>query len=298
MKHTNDKSRPGHLPYGPFKRWLQREYERLGVVSPDDPAFELAQTLGISEKALYHYRHGLNRNNEPSRLVPFLVVVECLHAAGVDFGELYPRWCSSCGAHTRNLNHYGLCKPCLDQAGGRAGEKRRSTPKVYDEALLVRAQALYEEHGWSFRKIARVLLPQTTSASVQALANSLNKQARRRGWKVRDRIEATVAAHTKHGLSRRVTPTRPATPQMLAFRHRKRIAKGEVRGVRCKGTTKHNRNGNQGQQCARAAMRGSDYCIAHDPERRAELLVGLERARRNLPKNQPPPLGSFYEVEV
>ena len=134
---------------------------------------------------------------------------------------------------------------------------------------MVRAQALYEERGYSFRKIAKLLVGQTEYASWKVMSVQLNVQANRRGWKIRNRIEATVAASTRHGLA----PRKKTTPAQRAYQRRQRQARGETRLVRCKSLTV------AGNPCKRWALADSEFCLGHDPERRDQVLANLEAAR-------------------
>ena len=125
--------------------------------------------------------------------------------------------------------------------------------------------------GESIRSIARQIHPRTRYASVASCANGLHQQFVLLGLPRRDRIAASVAASTIHGLSRRGQRDRD-------HRRAQRRASGDIldrppcAGVRVQYPRK-------GAPCQRPAQVGSDYCIAHDPTRAEERAERLRRAR-------------------
>ena len=145
--------------------------------------------------------------------------------------------------------------PSACASGGRAGEEAALDALNMDEVGAASGAGPGRSSGAGhFRKIAARLFGQTSYASEAAFRNSLNDQADRHGWKVRDRIAATVAASTTHGLA----PRRKVTQAQRDHRRRQRRARGEVRGVRCEGIVTQREN--KGERRSRAALAGSAFC--------------------------------------
>ena len=121
--------------------------------------------------------------------------------------------------------------------------------------------------GLSLRQVAARILPRTRYSSVHSCANSLFDHFVRLDLQRRDRISATVAASTVHGLARRgkVDP---------AHRRRLKIARGEVIGVMCTATVART-----GTPCQRAALAGGRFCVGHEPARAGERALILAAAR-------------------
>lgn len=125
----------------------------------------------------------------------------------------------------------------------------------------------------SLRKVAALLLHKTDYASEKSFANQMSDAFRDLGWPVRDRIAATVRASTTHGLL--IGAKRPVARggrSRAAYKYRRRRQLGLVRPP-CSSLKV------DGDPCTRPAMHGSDYCIAHDPARREQVLLDLEDAR-------------------
>lgn len=189
------KKRKGYLPIGPFSRWVEAEYQKVLVnetlVGP--PLEELAIRLGLDphngQRYVYRWRNRLNASDQPTRLIRFLTVAEVLHVAGVEFSELYPAWCASCGRKKAYGGSTGLCWGCYAAAGSHTGRKTRKGPVLADEEIWTLAQQLYERRGLAIRPIAKLLYPRTRYASEASFASVMFEQARRRGWKVRDHRE-------------------------------------------------------------------------------------------------------------
>lgn len=142
-------------------------------------------------------------------------------------------------------------------------------PMLADE-LLEEARRLYYLERRSLRAVARELHPRTAYSSPNSLLMGLIAQFDAQRWPRRDRIAECVAASTKHGLARRGAKD-------PALRAKQRRDRGEVRGVMCAGV----RTGypRKGAPCGRPALAGGDYCAAHDPARRREILEALMAAR-------------------
>lgn len=133
------------------------------------------------------------------------------------------------------------------------------------EDLYARAYARYLEVR-SVRKVAAEVWEAAGYANAHSCAVVLHDAFAKRGWPTYRR----AYANTRHGLLKR-------DARDAEYRRRQRVERGEIRGVQCSGV-KSQAPGN-GRRCSRPALAGGEYCRAHDPERRAEVLAGLEDAR-------------------
>lgn len=185
-------------------------------------------------------------------------------------------WCPTCACESMPDDR-GLCVWCdtaiadlTPPAPARVIAPPRGVFSMLTDELLEEARRLYYIERRSLRAIARELHPRTGYASPNSLVMGLIAQFDAQGWPRRDRIAECVAVSTKHGLARRGAKD----PELRAKQRRDR---GEVRGVMCAGV----RVGypRKGAPCGRAALAGGDYCAAHDPGRRRQVLEGLMAAR-------------------
>ncbi len=162
----------------------------------------------------------------------------------------------------------GKCVWCDTPTAPRAPRRRGKPTGVYGYLTDTQVRAVHRLYadGMSLRACAARIFPRTRYASERSCANALHDHFVRLGLPRRDRIEATVAASTRHGLAR--------NPQ---HRRELRRASGEIAGRTCDGR-KMTYPG-KGRPCRRPALAGSDYCIGHDPERRAEVVATLADAR-------------------
>ena len=128
------------------------------------------------------------------------------------------------------------------------------------------------EQGMSLRALAQQIHPRTRYATVKSCAMGIQQGFARLGLERRDRIAATRAASTTHGLA----PRGNVDP---AHRRALRVQRGEVLDrPTCAGrkTTYPGR----GRPCRALAMAGSDYCAQHAPERQHQVREHLARARQ------------------
>lgn len=187
-------------------------------------------------------------------------------------GPLAYRWCPTCAEQVTPLPG-GACVWCDTPTAARAPRKTGPPRGVYGYLTDDQVRAVHRLYaqGLSLRQCADRILDRTRYSSRMSCANALGEHFARLGLPRRERIEATVAASTVHGLA----PRGGVDP---AHRRRLKVARGEVldrppcAGVRASYPRK-------GAPCSRPAMAGSDFCIAHDPERRAEIVAGLADAR-------------------
>jgi hypothetical protein len=138
-----------------------------------------------------------------------------------------------------------------------------------------RAAWVLYQHGYSLRAIAALIWQPLGFASPKSAANSLHDRFRAAGYRLRDRLEATRAASTTHGLRPRSGPK----PEYLALRARRRRERGETHGRIC--TARVLAAGRRhGRPCSRSALADSDLCYQHDPRHDRERRANLERARQ------------------
>lgn len=135
------------------------------------------------------------------------------------------------------------------------------------EQQLADAYRLYEL-GLSLRKVAAQILPDTGYASAASCARGLEKGWKRRGWELRDRAEATRAAHVTHGLGNGAAAKR--------WRRRQRGLRPVCKGIKTQYP-------NKGRPCEALAMAGSEYCVAHNPDLQADRDAHLAAMRGKLP---------------
>lgn len=144
---------------------------------------------------------------------------------------------------------------------------------VYGYLTDTQLRALHRayEQGMSLRAIAQQIHPRTRYATVKSCAMGIQQGFARLGLERRDRATATRLASTIHGLASRGN----VDPE---HRRRLKIARGEIMNrPRCAG-----RSIRSGKQCRCRAMAGSNYCHAHDPARRAQVVsqTAAMRARK------------------
>jgi hypothetical protein len=150
--------------------------------------------------------------------------------------------------------------------------KRRPDAKMSDADVLA-AHRRYLD-GKTLRDLGRELWQKHGYSSPNCCANAIGDFFIRDCLPTRDRVEAIRAASTVHGNASRADRKR----NTLRYRvHRKRVrrASGEVRGVRCAATTA------LGRPCRNAALATGDYCVAHEPTRRGEVIANINRWRRS-----------------
>lgn len=160
-----------------------------------------------------------------------------------------------CGCGGTRSEAGGQCWACRQAAGHRpkvpAGTQM---PRCIDEETIQEARRLYAS-GLSIREVAYRIFERTTYASRRSCAQALFEHFARRGWKLRGRIAAVADSNRRRALPR-------PEPRRCA-------------GVRSNAPRK-------GQRCRRAPLKGSDYCLGHDPAKRDEVVAHLAdlRSRR------------------
>lgn len=188
-----------------------------------------------------------------------------------DLQREFYAWCPTCVDDVTPMPS-GKCAWCDTPTRDHAPPKRGKPAGVHGyltDAQIRAVHRLYDQ-GLSLRACAKRIHPRTRYASVRSCANALHDHFVRLDLPRRDRIAATVAASTVHGLA----PRSGADP---GHRRRMKIARGEIADQPCAGVKLTYPD--KGRPCLRPALTGSDYCIGHDPARRAEVLGKLEQAR-------------------
>ena len=180
-------------------------------------------------------------------------------------------WCDGCGENSA-IDGAGRCLWCGGPTRTNRGGWRR--PDRAATSLLTEPQvyALHRAHmeGASIRELGRRVWERIGSASERSAANVICDAFRRHGLPARSRSEATAKANAA-----RRAPGSPGTADRAAYKRWSREQAGGRRlcaGVRLGYPRK-------GEPCQRWAMRGSDYCLQHDPNRRAEVVATAAAAR-------------------
>lgn len=246
----------------PFVAWLDGQAARIG-------ARAARQLVGLDTESGIR---GLQRWRTETLEVDAIDVYDLLHVAGVRFDEVYDE-----PEHAAARDYLASAPPPI--AGRRRGKPVGKYRRMTD-AQVRAAHVLYEQKGLSFRQLGRLLYQRFGYASEKACAVAINQACLTLGLPTRDRIAATVAASTTHGLaSREMRASRD--PLYREHRRRMRRARGEVldrplcAGVRTQYPRK-------GEPCSNRAQANSPFCVGHDPERRAEVAARLAAARELL----------------
>jgi transcriptional regulator with XRE-family HTH domain len=239
--------------------WIHHTVEQLAR-EHTFPKATLATRLGVSEKTLWRWENqmeevkdGADRWNAPAFSFNAATVEEALAAAGVHLYEVYP-WmrdyeplpeshCERCEEKTPREAD-GTCIWC-----GPVPRKRRTYPigGRYSRDQLHELHR-FHERGLSINALARKTHARVGYPSWNAAALAIRKGWKRIGLQYRDQ----------------------RTASRLAIRRWKRRNP-------CKGETR------AGGPCRKAAAKGSDFCLAHDPSRREEITrnakLAVERKR-------------------
>jgi len=190
-------------------------------------------------------------------------------------------WCASCKEDSA-VDHAGLCLWCggeTEQRTTRGGWKRPDIAgSRYTEAQLQALHIFHVRDGLSLNELGKRTYQAVGYGSHTSAAQAISREWKRLGLKARDRIEQVRKTCTTHGLSPKHGP-RPGYGT-----YKRRVLQGREDQPLCKGVRlQHPR---KGEPCERLAMYGSEYCISHDPERRAEVVSIVERARSNMPERE------------
>lgn len=188
-------------------------------------------------------------------------------------------WCPTC----REWTVLSVGKPCAwcdtILIRKRGGWKR---PDLAARISPAAAQAIHHKYmaGVSARALGRQLYQVLGYKNARSCEIAIGDAFRRHHLPIRERTQATRLAVTTHGLS----------PRDHRERARRRRQAGltitlEPPQPRCKGV--RSQYPRKGEPCQRPAAKGSDYCVSHDPQRRAEVNAHLARLRQRLPQTAP-----------
>lgn len=148
----------------------------------------------------------------------------------------------------------------------RGGGKPSGVYGKLTDAQVRACHVLYEQ-GLSMRQVADRVWERAGYASAAGCARALSEQFIRLGLPRRDRIEATKLRCTKHGLASK----HGRRPGYQAYR--RRVLAGIPDQPPCAGTT------SAGKPCRHPAVRGSRFCMVHEPGRAEEFAAHLARGR-------------------
>jgi len=296
MAHTDDMTRLREpIPIEPFLTWLAlrereigREIDRSNLQisaskrtgsntaarpqrATDQLLYEIGWEPAMGERKLFRWI-----NDEHRTHIERAVVEDALHHAGVELYDIYPdleppgqgrdAYCPTCRADVYATDSgCPWCEnPVLDQrpigSRPRLGQGRKMT----DQQVRA-AHVIYQQTGLSVRRLAELLYERHGYKSASACATSLNKAFVSLGLERRDKIEASIAAHTTHGL----TAGGHAAPLY------KRTLRLERHG-QCEAVMKY------GKPCPRAAQPGTTTCGYHaagELARRREQIAAINAQR-------------------
>ena len=177
------------------------------------------------------------------------------------------KWCPSCKEET-SIERRGRCCWC-DAKLKPLPKKRGLPPKISDDQLR-QLHGAYQR-GMTLRGLGAKVWEFYGYSSPKSAANSLGEGFKRLHLPTRDNRELVAQRNFKHG--------RYKEDRNAARRYQRRQT-GEVRGERCNSVRQQYPN--KGAQCQNMAMKGSDYCWSHDPNRVKQRDEILAEARSRL----------------
>lgn len=288
------------LDYHPFLCWcvlrereIGREIDRstLQISNPNSRNRQVKPTRPRRASSILLDEIGWDREagerrlfrwcNEPtvSGVVERAVIEDALHHARVDFYDVYPDlepdvgvlrdgYCLACARETTTTD--GNCPWCegpLEPGRPKGSQPRVGQGRHMTDQQVRAAHVVYERSGLSIMRIATLIYRRYGYTSPSACASSLNKAFVHLGLARRDQMQASIAAHLKHGMliGGKTAPLY------------KRALNLERHGP-CQATMKY------GKPCPRAAQPGSTTCGYHAPnelERRRRQVAALNAERKN-----------------
>jgi hypothetical protein len=189
-------------------------------------------------------------------------------------------WCPAC-AEDSAIDAEGRCLWCEgatmpEKPKKRGGGKPAGKWGYLTDAQLTLLHNLHHDEGLSTRELGQRIWRKAGFASAHSAANSISAGWKRLNLPALSRQEMTARAN----VARRADDS-PGTGDRKAYKRHLREKGGGYRvcaGVKLQAPGK-------GQPCSRFAMVGSDYCIGHDPERRAEVVTRAAAMRERLGVN-------------
>lgn len=167
-------------------------------------------------------------------------------------------YCGSCDTYVAT-DHTGACAWC----GSRVRTRRGGTPWLMGEEIISKAVAAYLA-GYSVPAIARALYAHTTYSSIASFIGALYVELDKRKVPRRDRSRARGDANRRRSDARRDGI--------------------DITGSQCVATT------TRGDRCRRDALKQSDLCHAHHPDR---LHMTYLVERRNAARATRPRYSTF-----
>jgi hypothetical protein len=146
--------------------------------------------------------------------------------------------------------------------------RRRGARRRLSDEQVAAAYRRYREEGISAHVLASELYKEAGYKSAAGCEAALGRAFHEAGYEVRDRIEATRLASTRHGLA----PKHGPRPGYGAYK--RRVLRGKADRPACKGTKATGPG--RGEPCGDRAAAGSDFCFSHDPARQAERRAHLD----------------------
>lgn len=178
-------------------------------------------------------------------------------------------YCSHCKEESA-IGRNGHCLWC-DQPTGEA--KRRGKPagvygRLTDEHIRVIHR--YHERGYSIRALGRQIYEKMGYASAESAAMAISDGFKRLHLTAQAQPEATASSNR-----RRAAKDSPGKANSTEYKRWLRKKNGGMRP--CQGVRKNYPN--KGRPCQRYALKDSDFCLQHDPKRKAEVVQIAKRAR-------------------
>lgn len=276
------------LPALPLAMWIQRELARLDRDETiESPFGRLAHRLGVDSRLLGLWRDEINSEGVPRFTLPCGSVEDALDRAGVGLWEVFPgiqqeqsarethRYCPAC-KESSAVDGDLLCLWCggpteaeQPKRRRRGGWKRPGRTSLYSEAQLRALHVFHTREGLSINELAKRTFAATGYKTHGSAASAISKQWKSLGLPARDRIAATVAASTRHGMAPKHGP-RPGYGT-----YKRRVLRSEADQPLCQGVRQNHPR--KGEPCGRPATKGSRFCPQHDPELAVRRRIHLER---------------------
>ena len=148
-------------------------------------------------------------------------------------------------------------------------KKRRGSPRRLTDAQIAEAYRRYREEGISAHALAKELWREAGYSGPGSCETALGQAFHEAGFEVRERIEATRLASTKHGMAPKHGP-RPGYGT-----YKRRVLRGQQDRPLCRG--KKTTAPGKGKPCERRAAADSEFCPGHDPAKQARRRAHLDR---------------------
>ena len=159
----------------------------------------------------------------------------------------------------------------------RARRKRRRCDAKLNADQVDAAWKVYEA-GHSVRWIAHRIWRQWGFASANSCKTALYDAFAAEGYRLRERIAATRAASTTHGLRPRRGQTEAERRAYNDLRNARRNHRPQCRGIKAHPPQK-------GRRCKRKALADSEYCFNHDPRNHDAIVTHLADLRARIGKH-------------